>query len=75
MPGPRSEAGLPGELDPHGGEPVAVIRSDFRVLPINEYLGNRPDELPTVGFPFVGRQSAVKNFRITGLPVDDGYLL
>jgi hypothetical protein len=72
----RTEAGFAGELDPHGARPPAILRTDFKVLQINEYLGNRPEELdPRVGFPFVGRQSSVKTFRITGTPSDDGYLL
>ena len=76
MPSRRDEAGVSGELDPHAGGPQAVLRTDFKVLQINEYLGNRPDELdPHVGFPFVGRQSSVKTFRIAGTPSDDGYLL
>jgi hypothetical protein len=71
-----SETGFAEELDPHGGRPPAVLRTDFKVLQINEYLANRPEELdPRVGFPFVGRQTSVKTFRITGMPSDDGYLL
>jgi hypothetical protein len=76
MPSRRGEAGISGELDPHAGRPESVLRTDFKVLQINEYLANRPEELdPRVGFPFVGRQSSVKTFRITGTPSDDGYLL
>ena len=76
MPSRGDEAGVSGELDPHAGRPQAVLRTDFKVLQINEYLGNRPEELdPRVGFPFVGRQSSIKTFRITGTPSDDGYLL
>ena len=73
-PGLTSEIGFAGELDPHAAGPAPIVRTDFRVLPINEYLGNRPDELD-VDFPFVGRQSSVKTFRMSGLPTGDGYLL
>lgn len=72
----RTEMGFAEELDPHSGRPPAVLRTDFKVLQINEYLANSADELDArVGFPFVGRQTSLKTFRITGIPSDDGYLL
>jgi hypothetical protein len=72
----RTETGFAEELDPHGGRLPAVLRTDFKVLQINEYLANSADELDArVGFPFVGRQTSLKTFRITGIPSDDGYLL
>jgi hypothetical protein len=48
VPGHTSETGFSGELDPHAGRPPAVLRTDFKVLQINEYLANRPEELDLV---------------------------
>ncbi len=51
-----------------------AVRSDFNVVPIREHLGDNSGDINT-DFPFRGRSSSVKEFRIEGDPVDDAYLL
>ena len=51
-----------------------TMRSDFRVIALNEFIGTEPSVLNT-DFPFVGSESSVKTFQIDGVPVDDAYLL
>lgn len=53
---------------------MAAVRTDFKVITVNEFLGNNPSEINT-DFPFVGRQSSIKTFQIDWLPIDDAYLL
>jgi len=50
------------------------VRSDFRVIPVNQCIGGVPPDYDT-SFPYVGPQSAVKTFQIDGVPVGDAYLL
>ncbi|MEL6812551.1 MAG: hypothetical protein AAFP76_14575 [Bacteroidota bacterium] len=51
-----------------------AVRSDFNVVPIREHLGDNAGDINT-DFPFRGRNSTRKEFRIEGDPVDDAYLL
>ena len=51
-----------------------AVHSDFNVVPIREHLGDKASDLNT-DFPFMGRNSSVKKFRIEGDPVDDAFLL
>jgi hypothetical protein len=39
-----------------------AVQSDFRVIPVNEYIGTDPSALNT-DFPFVGSESSVKSFQ------------
>ncbi len=49
-----------------------AVRSDFNVIPIREHLGDNSGDINT-DFPFKGKFSSVKTFRIEGEPVDDAF--
>lgn len=51
-----------------------AVHSDFNVVIFREHLGDNVGDLNT-DFPFRGRSSTKKNFRIEGRPVDDAFLL
>jgi hypothetical protein len=68
------DAGIEGEIVGHPGQVARPVRTDFKIITVNEFLGNNPSEINT-DFPFVGRQSSLKTFQISGVPVDDAYLL
>jgi hypothetical protein len=61
-------------VDLRAGQAATVVRTDFRVISVREYIGTDPSAINT-DFPFVGSLSSVKRFQIDGVPVEDAYML